>query len=153
MIGEALIWTRDGYEITTERARVDVDAVHRYLSEESYWAKNIPRDVVERSILHSLCFAIQHGDALAGFARVTSDRASVAYIGDVFVLPGHRGKGLSKWLMECIASHPELQGLRRWMLATSDAHGLYAKFGFTPLKAPQRWMERHDPDVYHKSKL
>lgn len=144
-------WTRDGYEITTDRARVDVNAVHRFLSEDSYWARNIPFDVVERAIWHSLCFAILHDEELAGFARVTSDRATVAYLGDVFVLPAHRGKGLAKWLMECIGSHPELQGLRRWMLATSDAHELYAKFGFASLKAPQRWMEKHDPDVYTKT--
>ena len=148
MSGESLSWTRDGYEITTDRARMDVNAVHRFLSEESYWARNIPRDVVERSMRGSICFAIVRDVELAGFARVTSDRATVAYLGDVFVLPAHRGKGLSKWLMECIGNHPELQGLRRWMLATSDAHRLYAKFGFTPLKASERWMEKHDPDVY-----
>ena len=85
---------------------------------------------------------------LFGFARVTSVRATVAYLGDVFILPAHRGKGLSKWLMESISAHPQLQGLRRWMLATADAHGLYAQFGFTPLKAPARWMEKHDHDVY-----
>ena len=144
-------WTRGGYEITTDRARIDINAVHRFLSDDSYWARNIPFDVVERAIWHSLCFAIVHGDDLAGFARVTSDCATVAYLGDLFVLPAHRGKGLSKWLMECIDRHPELQGLRRWMLATSDAHGLYAQFGFTPLKAAERWMEKHDPDVYAKA--
>ena len=89
-----------------------------------------------------------HEDTLIGFARVVSDHATAAYLGDVFVLPAHRGQGLSKWLMECIIAHPDLQGLRRWMLATTDAHGLYAKFGFTALNAPQRWMEKHDMDVY-----
>ncbi|MBL0124356.1 MAG: GNAT family N-acetyltransferase [Betaproteobacteria bacterium] len=147
-MSESLSWTRNGYEITTDRERMDLNAVHRFLSEKSYWARNIPRDVVERSMRGSLCFAILRDDELAGFARVTSDRATVAYLGDVFVLPAHRGKGLSKRLMECIGSHPELQGLRRWVLATSDAHGLYAQFGFTLLKAPERWMEKHDPDVY-----
>ena len=147
------MWTRDGYEITTDRARIDVNAVHRFLSEESYWARDIPREVVERSLRHSLCFAILRGDELVGFARVISDRATFAYLGDVFVLPAHRGKGLSKWLMECIGSHADLQGLRRWILATADAHGLYARFGFSPLKAPPRWMEKHDPDVYAKAKL
>ena len=151
MIGEPLSWARDGYEITTERARIDVSAVHRFLSENSYWARNIPRGVLERSIQHSLCFAILRDEELAGFARVTSDRATVAYLGDVFVLPAHRGKGLSKWLMECIVSHSELQGLRRWLLATHDAHALYAQFGFTPLKAAERWMEMHDPDIYTKA--
>lgn len=152
MMAESLSWTRNGYEITTDHERMDLNAVHRFLSEKSYWARNIPRDVVERSMRGSLCFAIMHGVELAGFARVTSDRATVAYLGDVFVLPAHRGKGLSKWLMECICSHPELQGLRRWVLATSDAHKLYAQFGFTLLKAPERWMEKHDPDVYQKHK-
>jgi len=146
------VWTRDGYEITSDRARIDVNAVHRFLSEDAYWARDIPREVVELSIRHSLCFAILRGDGLVGFARVISDRATFAYLGDVFVLPAHRGKGLSKWLMECIGSHADLQGLRRWILATADAHGLYAQFGFSPLKAPPRWMEKHDPDVYTKSK-
>lgn len=146
-----LTWTRDGYEITTDCTRVDVTAVHRYLSEESYWAKNIPLEVVERSIRNSMTFAVLHGDELAGFARVTSDCATFAYLGDVFVLPAHRGKGLSRWLMECIGEHPHLQGLRRWILATADAHGLYAQSGFTPLKAAERWMERHNPGVYSKT--
>ena len=126
-------WTRGEYTITTDSARVDIDVVHRYLSEESYWAQDIPREVVARSIAHSLCFSVLHDKNQIGFARVTSDRATVAYLGDVFILPSHRGKGLSKWLMECVSSHPALQGLRRWMLATSDAHGLYAQFGFTPI--------------------
>lgn len=143
-----LLSTRDGYAITTDRDRIDVSVVHRYLSEESYWAKNIPFDVVERAIRNSLCFAVLHGNDLAGFARVTTDRATVAYLGDVFMLPAHRGKGLSKWLLEIISTHPDLQGLRRWMLATADAQGLYAQFGFTPLKMPARWMEKHDVDVY-----
>ncbi len=144
---------RDGYEITTDHARIDVTAVHGFLSLDSYWARNISRDAVERSMRHSICFAVLHDGGLAGFARVTSDRATFAYLGDVFVLPAHRGKGLAKWLMACIGKHPELQGLRRWMLATSDAHGLYAQSGFTPLKAADRWMEKHDPDVYAKADL
>ena len=144
-------WTREKYLITTDVAAVDVDVVHQYLSIESYWAKGVPRETVARSLRHSICFSVLHESALIGFARVTSDHATVAYVGDVFVLPAHRGKGLSKWLMECITTHPELQGLRRWMLATADAHRLYAKFGFTPMKAPARWMEKHDPDVYKSS--
>lgn len=141
-------WTKEKYLITTDAAAVDVNVVHQFLSVESYWAKGISRETVARSLQHSICFSVLHEGALIGFARVTSDHATVAYVGDVFVLPAHRGRGLSKWLMECITTHPELQGLRRWMLATADAHGLYAKFGFTPLKAPARWMEKHDPDVY-----
>jgi N-acetylglutamate synthase-like GNAT family acetyltransferase len=141
-------WTKEEYLITTDAAKVDIDVVHQFLSEDSYWAKGIPRDTVVHSMRHSICFSVLHENALIGFARVTSDHATVAYVGDVFVLPAHRGKGISKWLVECITGHPELQGLRRWMLATADAHGLYSQFGFTSLKAPQRWMEKHDPDVY-----
>ena len=141
-------WTRENYLITDDGAKVDLDVVHGYLSRESYWAKDIPRETVARAVRHSLCFCVLHEDALIGFARVASDRATFAYIGDVFVLPAHRGKDISTWLMECIVDHPELQGLRRWMLATRNAHGLYTKFGFTPLKAPERWMEKHRPDVY-----
>jgi GNAT superfamily N-acetyltransferase len=143
-------WSRDDYVVTTDPARIDIDLVHRFLSEESYWARNIPRAVVEREIEHAICFVLLRGDAQVGFARVVSDRATIAYVGDVFVLEAHRGNGLSKWLMQCIMDHPDLQGLRRWLLATSDAHGLYAQFGFTPLKAPARWMEIHDPDVYSR---
>lgn len=146
----AVSWVHGEYEITTDTARIDVDGVYRYLSRESYWAKDIPRDVVERSIRNSLCFGILLGNGTVGFARVISDCATVAYLGDVFVIPPHRGKGLSKWLMACIAAPPDLQNLRRWMLATADAHGLYAQFGFSPMKAPDCWMECHDPDVYRR---
>jgi len=114
----------------------------------SYWAKGIPLTTVEKSLAHSLCFALLDGHRQVGFARVISDYATIAYLNDVFVLSEYRGRGLSKWLMECITSHPELQGLRRWMLATRDAHGLYEKFGFTPLKKPEVFMERHNPGVY-----
>ncbi len=143
----------DGYEITTDVRRFDLDVIHRYLSEESYWAKGIPREVVARSVQNSLCFAIleRDGQAQVGFARVTTDRATFAYLADVFVLPAHRGRGLSKWLMRVILAHEELQGLRRWMLATLDAHGLYAGFGFKPLDQPERFMLRYRPDVYAKT--
>ena len=143
-------WTREKYLITTDVAAANIDVVHQFLSTELYWAKGIPREIVARAVQHSICFSVLHEGALVGFARVTSDHATVAYVGDVFVLPAHRGRGIATWLMECIASHPELQGLRRWMLATADAHGLYAKFGFTPMKAPERWMEKHDADVYKR---
>lgn len=141
-------WTKEKYLITTDPDAVDIDALYRYLSTESYWAKGIPRETVARAVKHSICFSVLHDDALAGFARVTSDHATFAYLGDVFVLPNHRGKGVAKWLMECIVEHPDLRGLRRWMLATADAHGLYAKYGFVPLKAPERWMEIHDAAIY-----
>ena len=144
-------WTREKYLISADAADVDLDIVYDYLSKESYWAKDIPREIVARSVQHSMCFSVLFEGAQVGFARVTSDHATFAYVGDVFVLPAHRDKGISIWLMECIVKHPELQGLRRWMLATRDAHSLYTKFGFTPLKAPDRWMEKHRPDVYKLS--
>ncbi|MEQ1517706.1 MAG: GNAT family N-acetyltransferase, partial [Usitatibacteraceae bacterium] len=121
-----------------------------FLSHDSTWARGISRETVERAVQHSICFSVLHENALIGFARVISDHATVAYVGDVFVLPAHRGKGISKWLMECIRAHPNLQGLRRWMLATADAHGLYAKCGFASLSAPDRWMEIHEPDIYRR---
>ena len=136
------------YTISTDKNLLDVGLIHRYLSEDSYWAKNIPKAVVEKAIGHSLCFGIYQETAQIGFARVITDRATFAYLADVFVLTGHRGKGLSKWLMEEIMAHPDLQGLRRFMLATSDAHGLYAQFGFKALDAPERIMQINRPDLY-----
>ena len=139
---------RGEFLISTDRARLDLDVIHGFLT-NCYWAKGIPREVVARSIEHSLCFGVYDGSgAQVGFARVVSDFATVAYLGDVFILESHRGRGLSQWLMECIMQHPALQGLRRWILLTRDAHGLYEKFGFTPVKAPERYMELHRPDVY-----
>jgi GNAT superfamily N-acetyltransferase len=139
------------YRISTDPADLDIEVIHQYLSVESYWAKNIPRVTVEQACAHSLCFSIRDDAGLVGFARVITDRATVAYLGDVFILPAHRGLGLSKWLMSCIHSYPDLQNLRRWILLTRDAHGLYARSGFAPLKAPDRYMERHDPDVYARA--
>jgi GNAT superfamily N-acetyltransferase len=122
--------------------------IHDFLT-NSYWAKGISQQVVARSIEHALCFGIYDGVAAqVGFARVISDFATVAYLGDVFVLESHRGRGLSKWLMQCIVQHPALQNLRRWILLTRDAHRLYSQFGFTPLAAPERYMELHRPNVY-----
>jgi len=145
-----------GYEVrrgprtvTTDPARFDLDVVHRYLT-RSYWAEGIPRAVVERSIAGSLCFGLLDGEAQVGFARVISDRATFAYLADVFVLESHRGQGLGVWLMECVMAHPDLQGLRRWSLVTRDAHDLYRRHGFTELQSPDRWMEKHDPDVYRR---
>ena len=140
-------WQRDGFTISTDPARLDLDSVYAWLS-ASYWARGIPRDVFERSVRHALCFGIYEGARQVGFARVVTDFATVAYVGDVFVLEPWRGRGLSRWLMEVISSHPDLQGFRRWILLTRDAHGLYRKFGFTPLASPDRWMEKHVPDAY-----
>jgi GNAT superfamily N-acetyltransferase len=140
------------YEISTDPARLDVALIHRWLSEQSYWAAGVPREVVARAIANSLNFGLYHATAgQVGFARVITDRATFAYLADVFVLDAHRGKGLSKRMMNEIMSHPELQDLRRWLLATRDAHGLYERFGFTLPKAPGRLMERLDPDVYARA--
>jgi GNAT superfamily N-acetyltransferase len=139
--------TTDPIEIDTDKGRMDVPLIHGFLT-HSYWAKGIPIDVVRRSIEGSLCFGIYETGQQVGFARVVSDYATFAYLADVFVLESHRGRGLSKRLMAAVVAHPQLQHLRRWLLATSDAHGLYEQFGFRPLAIPARFMERHDPDVY-----
>jgi GNAT superfamily N-acetyltransferase len=141
-------WHNGDYIISTDRDRIDVETVHRYLSAESYWALGIPLHVLIRSIEHALCFGLYKGGKQAGFARVITDYATFGYLADVFVLEPHRGQGLSKWMMSVIRDHPDLQGFRRWMLATRDAHELYAKFGFTPLNTPDRLMEVLDRDVY-----
>ena len=133
--------------VDSDPERLDVAVVHGFLT-DSYWAKGIPVETVRRSIRNSLCFGLYEGSRQIGFARVVTDRATFAYLADVFVLESHRGRGLALRLMDAVTSHPSLQGLRRWVLATQDAHGLYAKYGFTPLAAPERFMERHDPTVY-----
>ena len=141
------------YEISTDPERLDIPLIHRWLSEQSYWSRGIPRDIVERAIANSINFAVYHaGDAQVGFARVISDRATFAYLADVFVLEAHRGKGLSKRLMEAVFAHPQLRGLRRWTLATRDAHSLYEQYGFTLPKIANRLMERVDPDIYARKK-
>jgi GNAT superfamily N-acetyltransferase len=146
---EAIVEHRRGeFLISTDLARLDLDVIHGYLT-NCYWATGVPQEVVARSIEHALCFGIYDGSgAQVAFARVISDFATIAYIGDVFVLDSHRGRGLGKWLMEAITQHPALQGLRRWILTTRDAHGLYSQVGFTPVKFPGRYMERHDSHVY-----
>jgi GNAT superfamily N-acetyltransferase len=159
----AVEYRRGDFLISTDRERLSLDIIHDFLT-NCYWAKGISREIVERSIEHSLCFGVygenssvdaatggHKGLQQVGFARVVSDFATVAYLGDVFMLESHRGRGLSKWLMECITAHPALQNLRRWILLTRDAHGLYSRFGFTAVKAPERYMELHRPDVYEKS--
>jgi GNAT superfamily N-acetyltransferase len=143
-------WMRERFELTDETLRIDFDVVHGFLT-TSYWSPGIPRDVVERAARGSLCFSLlDSGGQQVGFARVISDRATFAYLADVFILPAVRGKGLGLWMMEVIRGHPELKGLRRWMLATRDAHALYRKVGFGPLSDPTRFMERLDPDVYRR---
>lgn len=141
-------WNRDAFTISTDRDRLQTDAIHRFLSEESYWAQNRSREQTERAIKNSLPFGVYTGENQIGFARVVTDYATFAYVGDVYILEEYRGQGLSKWLMEVIVSHAELQGLRRWILATRDAHTLYEKFGFHALVHPERWMEKPAPDAY-----
>ena len=139
---------RDEFTISTDRSRLDLQAIHRFLVEESYWAATRTFEQTRIAIENSICFGLYFENKLIGFARVVSDKATFAYVGDVFVIEEFRGRGLSKWLMEAMAQHPELQGLRRWVLATRDAHGLYEQFDFTPLKFPERWMERAAPNAY-----
>jgi len=140
-------WRRGEYSISTDKGRLDLAVIHNFLT-TSYWAAGVPIDVVKRSIEHSLAFGVYKEDQQAGFARIITDYATFAYLGDVFILEPFRGRGLSKWLMEVIVGHPELQGLRRWMLLTRDARGVYRKVGFTEPKSPERYMEMHFPDVY-----
>lgn len=141
-------------DISTDPARLDRELIHRFLSEQSTWAQGIPRATVERSIEHSLNFGgylrADEGGQQVAFARVISDFATFAYLVDVFVVPEQRGRGHSRALMNAVLEHPDLQGLRRFMLATSTAAPLYAQFGFTPPARPQALMERHDPDVYRR---
>ena len=135
-------WRRGAYLVTTDKARLDLEMVHGFL-QTSYWAAGIPAQAVRRSVENSLAFGLFKDDAQVGFARVVTDYATFAYTADVFVLKPHRGQGLGRWMMEVVLSHPELQGLRRWMLATRDAHWLYRKYGFTELENPQIFMEKY----------
>jgi GNAT superfamily N-acetyltransferase len=138
---------RGGYLVSSDPARLDVDAIHAFLT-TSYWSPGIPRTVVERAIAGSLCFGLFAGDRQIGFARVITDRATFAYLADVYVLDEHRGRGLGTWLIETVVAHPALRGLRRFVLVTRDAHGLYEKFGFRAIKSPENYMELHRPDAY-----
>jgi len=135
-------WTRDEYRLSTDIDEFDFDVVHRYLSEVAYWSPGIAREKVERAARHSLAFGLFRGGAQIGYARMITDTATFAYLADVFVLPEHQGAGLGKWMMQCVMAHPDLQGLRRIMLVTSDAHGLYARHGFAASRHPERIMEK-----------
>ena len=133
---------RGDYLISTNKGRLDLDVIHGYLSRDSYWAQGRPLEVMQTAIAHSLCFGVYAGDQQVGFARVVTDYATFAWLCDVFVLDSHRGQGLGKWLIECVVTHPQLQGLLL-MLATRDAHGLYRRYGgFEALQSAERWMVR-----------
>jgi len=133
-------WRRGAFRISDRQDELDIDLVHAFLR-EAYWSRDVSRSVLEAAIANSLSFGLYADPGQVGFGRAVTDRATFAYLSDVFVLPGYRGRGLGKWLVACILEHPELQGLRRWMLATRDAHGLYAPAGFVPLRHPERFME------------
>jgi len=134
--------------VSDDKNLLDFETIHRYLSEESYWAKGVPREVMARAIEHSICFGAYDEGKQVGFARVITDRATFAYVADVFVLESHRGQGVARSIMTAIDNHPELQRLRRWQLVTRDAHPLYRQFGWRELSAPERQMERVNADVY-----
>ena len=134
--------------LSTDRSRIDLEVVHRYLSTQSYWAAGIPRSTVARAIAGSLCFGVYRGPEQLAFGRVITDGSTLAHLCDVFVLPAHRGLGLGKWIVDAAVRHPDLRGLRNFSLATRDAHELYARFGFTPLQRPTHAMERRRPDPY-----
>ncbi len=137
-------WTRDTYSISDEPERLQLEVIVDYLA-RAYWSNQRPRAVIEKSLRHSLCFSVYENETQIGFARVVTDHATFAYLADVFILESHQGNGLGKWLVQSILEHPDLQGLRRWILATRDAHGLYAQYGFTTLENPDRYMTKFDP--------
>jgi GNAT superfamily N-acetyltransferase len=143
-------WRKQNYLISTDSSLLDVDSIHAFLF-RSYWAEGIAKPIVARAIEHSLCFGLYHERAQVGFARVITDRTTFAYLCDVYVLEAHRGKGLATWLMECVVSHPDLQSVRRFCLFTKDAHGLYERFGFTPMLNTDRYMEIFRPKIYQPS--
>ncbi|MES2769233.1 MAG: GNAT family N-acetyltransferase [Bdellovibrionota bacterium] len=150
-------WEKENFLISTDKIFLQVDRIHKFLANDAYWSQGIPKAVVVKSIENSFCFGlydISAGDKeQIGYARIVTDYASFAWLCDVYVEPSHRNKGLSKWLMTCVMSHPDLQNLRRICLATKDAHELYKKFGFEVTKSPENWMEIKDNDLYKKMKL
>ena len=140
-------WERGDYLISTDRSRLDLELIHDFISNQSYWGQGRTVEVVQRALDNSLNFGLYSGARQVGFARVVTDYATFAWVADVFMIEEYRGRGLSQWLMEVMLAHPQLQGFRRWVLATKDAHSLYARFGFIPLHRPERWMERPDPNM------
>ncbi|CAN5745891.1 GNAT family N-acetyltransferase [soil metagenome] len=140
-------YQKDAFCISTDTAKLNISYIHQFLT-YTYWAEGISIEIVKKSIEGSVCFGLYENHLQIGFARVVTDKATFGYLADVFVDEKYRGRGLSKWLMEVIMAHPELQGFRNWMLGTKDAHGLYAQFGFTPLNQPERIMRKNVPDIY-----
>lgn len=140
--------TNTEYTVSTDKTRLDLPSIHQFLSTQAYWSLNIPFTTVKRSVENSLCFGVYFGPQQVGFARVITDYATIAYLGDVFIIPEHRGKGLSKKLVDEIMTHPDLQGMRRWILLTGDAHGLYRQFGWEPITKPELYMEIARPNIY-----
>jgi len=139
------VYQKKGFLISTDKSLLNVEVIYKYLNEDSYWAQGMPFERLIKAIENSLCFGVYHERQLAGFARVVTDKATFAYLCDVFILPDYRSLGLSKWLVQTIVEYPELKGLRRWSLATADAHGLYSQFGFSQITKPERWMEIFKP--------
>lgn len=142
-------WKKDEFTITDKCEDLDMEIIHFFLR-ESYWARGISRPIVEKAIKNSVCFGLYQNSSQIGFARVVTDFATFAYLADVFITQSYRGRGLGKWLISCVLIHPELQGLRRWLLATRDAQGLYEQNGFVPLRKPEWFMEINDPEIYQR---
>jgi GNAT superfamily N-acetyltransferase len=145
-------WQREDFTISTNKSKLNIPYIHRYLSSESYWAAGVPFSIVEKSIEHSICFGVYDGEKQIGFARVITDEAIFAYLADVFIDAAYRGKGLGKWLMDIITHSPFVSHLRSFMLATKDAHKLYEQFGFTSIKSPELFMSIHRPNIYELMK-
>jgi N-acetylglutamate synthase-like GNAT family acetyltransferase len=141
------VFIKRDFLISTDKTLLDVEVIYNYLNDDSYWAQGIPLEKLKKAIANSMCFGVYNNSKLVGFARVVTDNATFAYICDVFILPIYRKKGLSKWLMQTIVNHPELQGLRRWSLATADAQKLYSQFGFSQISKPENWMEIFTPYI------
>jgi len=146
-------WHRETYTINTDKSKLEVGMIHHFLYTTAHWAVGRPMRIVRRSIENSLCFGVYEGDRQVGFARMVTDGATVGWICDMFIIPGNRGKGLGRWLVECMMEHPDIEGLRRILLNTRDAHDLYKKFaGFRPLLAPESWLERFNESPLRKAK-
>jgi GNAT superfamily N-acetyltransferase len=147
-------WHNEQYSINTDKSKLDVGMIHHFLYATAYWAVGRPMSIVRKSIENSLCFGVYNGDEQVGFARIVTDYATFGWMCDVFILPSHRGRGLGKWLVECVVAHPDVKGLRRILLSSRDAHGLYEKYGgFHSMHYPANWMEKFTETPFRKSEL